>query len=142
MPVTKTEILNLEARRGGTAGKKMNLRIDNNSSISMISLVSPEEARVDFRYNATYSGLGNIAIEGRLFFSGEAKELYESWSETGNMPEKSASEIHSAIMRSCLPIAVLLSREVKLPPPLPIPTIEVKKKGGKKKSEPSGIEVA
>ncbi len=142
MPITKTEINSVEAKRGGSPGKKVNLRIDNNSSVTLISLVTPEEARIDFRYQATYQGLGNVAIEGKLTFTGEAKSLYESWSETGNMPEDVASEIHSSIMRACIPVAVLLSREVRLPPPLPLPNIQVKGKGAKKRPRPEGIEVA
>lgn len=140
MPITKTEILNIDARRAGAMAKKLNLRIDNNSSVTMISIVEEDVARVDFRYSATYSGVGSVNLEGRLYYKGEAKELHEKWSETGNMPEKIASEIHTSIMQTCMPVAVLLSREVKLPPPIPMPKVQVKGKG--KKKESSGVEVA
>jgi hypothetical protein len=141
MPVTRTELLNIEARRAGTMAKKMNLRIDNNSSVTLVSLVEEDVARVDFRYSATYSGIGNIGIEGRLYYKGNAGKLHEEWSNTGNMPEEMASEIHTSIMQTCMPVAVILSREVKLPPPIPMPQVQVKGKGRKKK-ESSGIEVA
>lgn len=141
MPVTRTELLNIEARRAGSMAKKMNLRIDNNSSITLVSLVEEDVARVDFRYSATYSGIGSIGIEGRLYFKGDAKKLHEEWSNTGNMPEEMASEIHTSIMQTCMPVAVLMSREVKLPPPIPMPQVQVKGKG-KKRKESSGIEVA
>ncbi|MGA1820972.1 MAG: hypothetical protein ACMUIG_00435 [Thermoplasmatota archaeon] len=141
MPVIKTELLNVEAKRAGSMAKRINMRIDNNSSVTLISLVEEDEARVDFRYTATYSGVGTIGIEGRLYFKGDARELHDKWSETGNMPDNIASEIHTSIMQTCMPVAVLLSREVKLPPPIPMPQVQVKGKQ-KKKRESSGIEVA
>lgn len=141
MPVTKTELLNVEAKRAGSMAKRINMRIDNNSSVTLISMVEEDEARVDFRYTATYSGVGTIGIEGRLYFKGGAQELHDKWSESGNMPDSVASEIHTSIMQTCMPVAVLLSREVKLPPPIPMPQVQVKGKQ-KKKRESSGIEVA
>jgi 2-methylaconitate cis-trans-isomerase PrpF len=142
MPVTKTEITSVEAKRVSAMGKKMNLRIDNNSTITLVALTEEDTARVDFRYTATYSGVGTIGIEGRITFTGKAKELHDKWSETGNMPDDIASEIHSSIMQNCIPVAVILSREIKLPPPIPIPQIEFGKKDQKKEKRPSGIEVA
>lgn len=143
MPVIKTEILSVEAKRSGTVAKKVNLRIDNNSSITIITLTADDEARVEFRYSATYAGMGTIGVEGRLTYKGdEAKDLYGKWTETGNMPDNLASEIHTSIMHTCLPVAVLLSREVRLPPPMPMPAIQFKGKQKKKARESSGIEVA
>ncbi len=142
MGVARTELLNIEAKRAGMAGQKMNIRIDVNSSVSQIYLTEQEEARVDFRFVATYTGIGAVNLEGKITFKGpDAKELYEKWSETGQMPDKSAQEIHSSIMKTCMPVAVILSREVNLPPPMPMPNVNIK--GKKKKAAPSsGIEVA
>lgn len=140
MGVTRTELLTIEAKRAGLAGKKMNIRIDVNSNISQIFLTDEETARVDFRFAATYTGLGNVGLEGRITYKDRAKELYEKWTETGQMPDDAAQEIHSAIMKTCMPVAVILSREVNLPPPMPMPPVKIK---GKKKQPPSsGIEVA
>jgi hypothetical protein len=141
MGVTKTELLNIEAKRAGMTGQKMNIRIDVNSSVSQVYLTEQDMARVDFRFVATYTGLGSVSLDGRISFKGEdSKELYEKWTETGQMPDKAAQEIHSSIMKTCMPVAVILSREVNLPPPMPMPNVNIK---GKKKSPPSsGIEVA
>lgn len=141
MAITKTELLNVEAKRAGMAGKKMNIRIDVNSNVSQVYLTEEDTARVDFRFMATYTGLGTVNMEGRITYKGEAKALYEKWTETGQMPDESAQEIHSAIMTTCMPVAVILSREVNLPPPMPMPKVNVK--GKKEKRKPSsGIEVA
>ena len=141
MTVKRTELRKVEANRVGEMGAKMNIRIDVNSNVSQIYLTEEDVARVEFRFMATYTGLGSVGIEGRITFSDGAKELYEKWTETGNMPDKAAQEIHAAIMKSCMPVAVLLSREVQLPPPMPMPPINIK--GKAKKSKPSsGMEVA
>ncbi|MDG6226048.1 MAG: hypothetical protein QCI82_11130 [Candidatus Thermoplasmatota archaeon] len=142
MTVTKTEIISVEAKRASAMARKMNLRIDNNSSVTLISLADDETAKVDFRYTATYSGVGTIGIEGRITYTGSAKDLHDKWTDTGNMPDEIASEIHSAIMQSCIPVAVILSREIKLPPPIPIPQIQFPQKDQKKDRRSSGIEVA
>ncbi|MFO8051797.1 MAG: hypothetical protein R6V01_08895 [Thermoplasmatota archaeon] len=142
MTIKKTELINIEAKRVGAMGKKMNIRIDVNSNVSQIYLTEEDEARVDFRFTATYTGLGTVGMEGRITFSGEAKELYEKWTETGNMPDGPAQEIHGSIMKSCMPVAVILSREVNLPPPMPMPPVKVKGKKKKEGQASSGMEVA
>ncbi|MGA1820632.1 MAG: hypothetical protein ACMUHU_06455 [Thermoplasmatota archaeon] len=141
MTVKRTELTLVEAKRIGVMSPKMNIRIDVNSNVSQIYLTDNDEARVDFRFIATYSGLGTVSVEGRITYTEGARELSEQWSETGNMPDKAAQEIHGAIMKTCMPVAVLLSREVQLPPPMPMPPVNIK--GKKKQSKPSsGMEVA
>jgi hypothetical protein len=41
------------------------------------------------------------------------------------MPPEVANEIHSVIMTNCIPEAVILARELRLPPPIPIPQVNV-----------------
>ena len=141
MAIARTELLSVEAKRAGMVGKNMNIRIDVNSNVSQVYLTDPDTARVDFRFVATYTGLGTVGIEGRITYKDNAKELYEKWTETGQMPEESAQEIHSNIMKTCMPVAVILSREVNLPPPMPMPPVNVKGKK-QKKTHSSGMEVA
>jgi hypothetical protein len=142
MTIKRTELTSVEAKRVGVMSQKMNIRIDVNSNVSQIYLTEEKEARVDFRFMATYSGLGSVGVEGRITYSGEAKDLYEKWTETGNMPDTAAQEIHSAIMKACMPVAVILSREVNLPPPMPMPPVNINRQKKKKASHSSGMEVA
>jgi len=53
-----------------------------------------------------------------------------------------AGEVHTAIMRTCMPEAVMISRTLKLPPPIPIPPVPVGKQKKKGKTVSSGMEVA
>lgn len=137
MAVKGFELTSIEARRFTKSGERhANIRIDHNSSVTLISQVSEKEANVDFRFTANYSGIGIIKIEGRLTYEGDAKGLYEQWSSSSQMPNKTANEIHTSIMNNCLPEAMLIARDIRLPPPIPLPKVNIKtsKKGG----QPSG----
>jgi len=135
------ELNSIDAERFSRIGERhSNIRIDHNSSVTKIVELNPEEAEVDFRFTASYGGLGNIRIEGRLLFQGDAKDLFEKWSKTGNMPESAAGEIHTTVIQNCIPEAVMLARDLRLPPPIPIPKVNVQKTDKKKKA--FGPEVA
>lgn len=110
----------VDAKRFTKPGEKVqNLRIDNNSTITSITLVGETQATVEFRFTANYAGVGIIRLEGRLLLEGDAKQLYEMWSKTNNMPPDVANLVHGAVITNCMPIAVVVSKDIGLPPPLP-----------------------
>jgi len=125
------EIRVIEARRLVPVGSQKNIRIDHNSTVTTISLKSPEEAKVDFRFTASYGAVGIINIEGSLIYRGDAAALVKEWEEKRRMPDEAAQEIHSAIMGNCITEAIIMAREVRLPPPIPLPKVNIQKKPGK-----------
>ncbi len=142
MTVKMVELSSIDARRFSRRTEKTgNIRIDNNSTVTLITETSKDEAEVEFRYTASYGSVGVIKIEGILIFQGKASELVSKWRSTNNMPDKVASEIHTAIMRTCVPEAVFISRDLHLPPPIPLPQVNISKKKGRSKQS-SGMEVA
>ncbi len=142
MTVKMVELSSIDARRFSRRAEKTgNIRIDNNSTVTLITETNKDEAEVEFRYTASYGSVGVIKIEGTLIFQGNASELVSKWRSTNNMPDKVASEIHTAIMRTCVPEAVFISRDLHLPPPIPLPQVNISKKKGKSKQS-SGMEVA
>ncbi|MFQ5986022.1 MAG: hypothetical protein ACE5KQ_01525 [Thermoplasmata archaeon] len=137
MPVKSMELTSIEGKRFAKTGERFkNVRVDHNSTVTR---VYPLEgiSGVDFRFTVNYSGVGVIQIEGNLQFEGEAT-LPQVWEKTGNMPEEVASQIHTAIMSFCIQEAVVIAKDLRLPPPIPLPMIKLK--GGGKES--SGMEVA
>jgi hypothetical protein len=143
MPVKLLEITAVDGKRYSHRGEKVrNIRIDTSSTVTMISEENEKEANIEFRFTASYGGMGVIKIEGMILFEGEAGKIVEGWNKTGNMPDEVAQEVHSSIMRSCMPEAVMISRTLKLPPPIPIPPIPVGKQKKKGKTVSSGMEVA
>ena len=107
----------------------VNLRVDHNSTVTLISELGDRQASVDFRFTANYHAseavVGLIQIEGNLLWEGDARALAKSWSVGGQMPPEVAQEIHTVIMSNCIPEAVILARELRLPPPVPIPQVNV-----------------
>jgi hypothetical protein len=142
MTIKAIEINSIEAKRFIKRNEKMsNVRIDNNSSVTRITEINNREAEIEFRYTASYGGAGVITIEGSLIWEGNAPELASTWASSNNMPPEQASAIHTAIMRVCVPEAVIVSRDLKLPPPLPLPKISITDPK-QKRAQSSGMEVA
>jgi hypothetical protein len=140
MAVKFIELTNIEARRFSKRGEKFPaLRIDNTSTVTAITEISDKEADIEFRFTTSYGAIGTIKIEGRVVFEGNAPELATQWSQTMNMPENVANEVHNAIMHTCMPETVFLARDLHLPPPIPLPRIDIKKR---KEGRVEGPEVA
>lgn len=130
MTVRSFDFTNLDARRLTKIGAGWaNIRVDHNSTVTLITETGTNSAQVDFRFTASYRAetavIGVITIEGQIAWEGDAKALVKGWSAGGNMPQQAAQEIHTVIMSNCLPETVILARELRLPPPIPIPQVQV-----------------
>ena len=136
MTVRTFDLSSVDGRRFVKATDRwLNLRVDHNSTVTLISELGDRQASVDFRFTANYHAseavVGLIQIEGTLVWEGDAKALSKGWSSGGQMPPEVAQEIHTVIMTNCIPEAVLLARELRLPPPVPIPQVNVAQQPGK-----------
>ncbi len=142
MPIQKFELTSIEGKRfTALTEKHRNIRIDHNSSVTLVTQTSDDEVSVDFRFTANYTGIGLIKIEGKFVFQGgEAQEFVKTWNDSGQMPPVIASEVHTAIMSNCIPEAMFIARDIRLPPPVPLPKINVgqQKKEGESDGKPSG----
>ncbi len=135
------EFTSIDARRLTKMGEMVgNIRIDHNSSITLINELNDKEANVEFRFTANYSSIGFIKIEGRMLYEGNASAVAKQWHSEHKMPDDVAAQVHQAIMVNCIPEAVMVSRDLKMPPPIPMPQVNIGKPAGPKPS--SGIEIA
>lgn len=143
MRIKNMEVRSIEAKRYvRDLSKPMNIRIDHNSSVVNFTYMAKNEAHVEFEYITSYGAIGVIKFEGDFVFEDEkAEDIAKRWQSKKNMPNEVASQIHTAIMHYCLPQAVMLARELKLPPPIPLPQIKFEKDAGKK-GKAFGPEVA
>lgn len=133
MAIKGFDINTIEAKRFTKQGEKIkNLRIDHNSTVTMITNIEKDMASLDFRFTTNYVSVGLIKMEGRLLWQGDADKIVEEWAKSNNMPQEMASQIHSAIISHCMPAAVVLARDIGLPPPLPpLPQMQMKKPSSK-----------
>lgn len=130
MPVKGFELVAIDGKRFFKMGDKLgNLRIDNNGTVTLVTEGGAREAYVDFRFTTNYRAqeevIGLIRIEGRVMFEGDAKAIVREWSGKGRMPDDVASEVLTVIMNNCIPEATMIARDLRLPPPIPIPPVQV-----------------
>lgn len=131
MPVRSIQVTSIEARRfsKATEAPPQQVRIDHNSTVTLVTKVDEEVSLIDFRYTASYGGLGLIKLEGQARFEGESDKMVAAWESSQQMPQELAGEVHTAVMRVCVPEAVFLARDLQLPPPIPLPQVQFKKQG-------------
>jgi hypothetical protein len=138
MPIKTFDLSTVDGRRFvKPTDRWMNLRVDHNSTVTLISELGERQASVNFRFTANYHAseavVGLIQLEGNLVWEGDAKALVTGWSSSGQMPPEVAQEIHTVIMSNCIPEAVILARELRLPPPIPIPQVNIQQQAAKPK---------
>lgn len=142
MPVRAVELNAIEAKRFTKPNEKMGqVRIDHNSTVTLMSESDTDEAYVEFAYTTSYGPVGLIKMEGALVYRDEkASDLVAQWKETHKMPNEVASKIHTTVMQACVPEAVGLAKTLRMPPPIPLPQVNFEKGGKAKTPAPAGPE--
>lgn len=128
MPVVNVQLRTMEARRFQDPVAAQQIRIDHNSNLTLVVADGNERARIEFGYTTSYGALGVIKLDGALWFQdAKAGEYATAWASTRNLPPEVAQAVHSAIMATCVPQAVGLAKDLRLPPPIPIPQVQIQK---------------
>lgn len=142
--VSGFQLKSAEARRLQKLDQRpVQVRIDNNLQVNLITSGGGDTCRIEFTYAASYGALGVIKMDGEFTYAGPlAAQCAADWGTKRQMPGEAASEIHTAIMHACVPEAVGLARLVQLPPPIPLPTVKFEKPPEKLAPHSSGPEVS
>jgi len=144
MAILGVVLRTLEARRYQDPQANQQVRIDHNSSLTLVEAEADDRIRVDFAYTTSYGPLGIVKVEGQMRVKVEgAREKAKMWGETRNLPPDIAQQVHGAIMNTCIPEAVGLAKNIRLPPPIPMPQVQMKgpEAAAKTMSEP-GVDAA
>lgn len=123
--------INVE-RKEGAAGK---VSIKNNVTVKGVeetNLALGKEKqnalKILFEFTSKYEPkIGNILIEGDLMFMGETKkvkEIMDNWSKNKKIPKDVMGNILNTILTRCNIQALILSQDVNLPPPIPLPKVQ------------------
>ncbi|MEM0128130.1 MAG: hypothetical protein QXO03_03475 [Thermoplasmatales archaeon] len=119
------EITSIEGKRLlPIESKPQEIRIDQNLAIVDVRLEN-EYLRVLYKFTSSFSSLGMISIEGSLLYSGDLG-IEQKWRKDRTLPDPVASEIQTAIFSTCITETILVARDLRLPPPIPVPTIKKK----------------
>ncbi len=126
MPVVGVQFRNIEARRyqDQFSGK---VRVDHNSNFQAV-VKEGDRLRVDFAFTTSYGAVGMIKIEGSLLWTGDVDAAVSHWDDKRALPPETAQQVHSGVLGACVPEAVLLARDLRLPPPMPIPQVQFQQK--------------
>ena len=101
-----------------------------------------KQLTIEFQYTASYGPIGMIKLEGTIVCEeNDAKSLAKEWLDTRKLPDQFASVIHTAVMHSCVPEAVGIAKDLGLPPPIPLPQVQLSSDSKKGQSH-GGVEVA
>jgi len=143
MQIKTLKLKSIEARRYMEPEEKpRQIRIDHNSQISQVSSKMEKQLTIEFQYTASYGPIGMIKLEGTIIVEeNDAKHLEKEWLDTRKLPDQFASTIHTAVMHACVPEAVGVAKDLGLPPPIPLPQVQLST-DPKKGQSSGGMEVA
>jgi hypothetical protein len=83
--------------------------------------------------------IASIKLEGYVLWEGTTG-IAQKWNKEKKLPDDVANEVLNLIMRNCLMQGVVLARDMRLPPPIQLPTVKIGPQAGAPQS--SGMEVA
>lgn len=113
---------------------KGKINISNNVSIKdvhnadlSLGQAKQEGIRFVFLFKSTYDpDIGSIELGGDVLFIGDkarTKKILDTWKKDKQVPQEEMTAILNTVLSKCNVEALLISREVNLPPPIPMPKI-------------------
>jgi len=122
---------------------RQKVNISNNVAIvnvekAELSLGASKQKGLKFEFNfkSKYEPeVGIIELEGDIIYLGDSKEVEEvlkSWKKDKKVPEAVMSQVLNTVLTKCNVEALILSREVTLPPPIPMPRVNINPQTKKK----------
>ncbi len=120
------EITSIEGKRYQPIDTRpQEVRIDQNLTITDVRKEN-EYSRIVYKFTSSFSTLGTISLEGSLLYQGN-EEIETRWRKDKSLPDNVANEVQTAIFSSSVTETILIARDLRLPPPIPMPTIQRKK---------------
>ena len=124
----------LSAEKHETAKGKID--INNNVSIKDIKEDSfsfgnnsQNVLKFIFEFTSKYEpAIGTILFEGELLYMEDpkkTKEILTSWKKEKKIPKELMAGLLNTILTKCNVQALILSQEVNLPPPIPMPKVQI-----------------
>ena len=133
MTVVGLNILKISGERKSIPSGKIN--IANNIAIKTIEKKdlnfgksTQDGARFVFEFTSKYDpDVGEILLEGEIFYMEDAKkikDILDMWEKTKRVDSEVMATIINNALNKCNVQALILSQEINLPPPIPLPKVE------------------
>ena len=122
----------LAEKNSGVRGKvdiKNNVSVKNVETAELALGESKEKAiKFSFDFKSEYSPeIGKIIFAADLMYMNDGPKLDEilkSWKKNKQVPKDVMTEILNTVLMRCNVEALMLSRDVNLPPPVPMPKLK------------------
>lgn len=131
MPVLGFNYTKLDAEKMEPVQGKVS--INNNVSLTEveeqdISADGKTALSIDFRYQSEYKpDVAEITIEGNMVYLSDdydGEELAGEWEENQSLPDDAMRDVLNKVLNKCNVEAIVLSRDLNLPAPFKLPTVE------------------
>ena len=137
MTIVGFNFTRIEAEKKDLVKGKVN--INNNVSIGKVEEkdfpLGNEKQKViafTFEFLSKYDpDSGHIKITGDVLYmesSAKAKEILDGWKKDKRLPKEIMTSILNTILNKCNIEALILSERVNLPPPIPLPKLQIDQK--------------
>jgi len=137
MTVVSFNFTKIEAEK--KEGAKGKISIKNNVSINNVdekdlSLGSQKQKVLNFTFEFTSKyepDYGSIRLVGNVLYMEDAKrvkEILDAWKKEKKLPKEVTGKIINVVLNKSNVQALILSEQVNLPPPVPLPKIQLESK--------------
>ena len=135
MPVVGFNFSKVNVERNSQAAAAGKVDVSNNISLTDVSeatvnIGSSKEkgVKVSFEFTTKYEpNIGNMLFSGDILYLADAKkqqEVLSGWKKDKKLPKDVMAEILNSVLIKCNVEALILSRDVNLPTPIPLPRIQ------------------
>lgn len=132
MPIAGFGFTKMSAERKESKGT--NIKVENNVSIKSVEEIdlglakqSQKSLKFSFEFKAKFEpDFGEINLAGEVLLvedDKKAKEILKEWKKEKKVSKDILPVILNAVLHKCNIQAILLSREVNLPSPIPLPKV-------------------
>jgi hypothetical protein len=87
-----------------------------------------------FEFIAKYDpGIGSIKLVGNVIYMADSKkikEIQDGWKKDNKLPKDVSANVLNSVLTRCNVQALILSQNINLPPPIPLPKIQVGQEKG------------
>lgn len=130
--------MNVERKKqpSGKINVKNNVILTDVKEANVVGPVKQKAIEFKFSYNSIYEpDFGNIFLEGSLVFVGNedlVNKALQTWEKEKKLIQEIVPEVYNYLFEKCSVEALILSKEIGLPPQVPLPKVSVEKKEEKK----------
>ncbi|MEM3373675.1 MAG: hypothetical protein QXE31_00490 [Candidatus Woesearchaeota archaeon] len=123
----------------GKINVKNNVILTDIKEANVISNVKQKAIEFKFAYNTIYEPeIASLSLEGALVFVGNdelVNKALETWNKEKKLVEEIIPEVYNYLLEKCSIEALILAKEMNLPPHVPLPKVSSEKQSEEVKED-------